>query len=166
MAQLECPRIRNTCVSFTFGEFPFYPLPDGGWHIGDWRRERPFVLFFARLTNWLWPCRQYEEMVYYGRLGKKAELFWNKISLTGSIWSSLNAPRSYTQTHTHTHIIKFLKRKMYFRLYRSSLRPSSFVIRDKDHERARKQRRLERQMSVWINCEFLNDFLLVLLINI
>ena len=31
-------------------------------------------------------------MVYYGELGKKVESFWNKISITGYKWSSLNAP--------------------------------------------------------------------------
>ena len=35
-------------------------------------------------------------MVYYGELGKKMEIFWDKISSTGCKWSSLNAPRSET----------------------------------------------------------------------
>ena len=35
-------------------------------------------------------------MVYYGRLGKKVEISWNKISFTGCQWSSLNAPGSGT----------------------------------------------------------------------
>ena len=35
-------------------------------------------------------------MVYYVRLGKKVEIVWNKISLTGCKWSSLTTPRSET----------------------------------------------------------------------
>ena len=30
-------------------------------------------------------------MVYYERLGKKLEIFWNKSSLSGCNWSILNA---------------------------------------------------------------------------
>ena len=35
-------------------------------------------------------------MVYYGELGKKADFFGDKISLTGCKWSSLNAPNTDT----------------------------------------------------------------------
>ena len=35
-------------------------------------------------------------MVYYGELGKKADFFGDKISLTGCKWSSLNATGSET----------------------------------------------------------------------
>ena len=41
----------------------------------------------------------YKEMVYFGCLGKKVEIFWNKISLTVCKWSSLNAPWSETPVY-------------------------------------------------------------------
>ena len=44
------------------------------------------------LSSFLSPHNK--EMVYNGRLGKKVEIFWNKISLTGYNWSILNAPGS------------------------------------------------------------------------
>ena len=50
---------------------------------------------------------QKEEMVYYGRLSKKVELFWNKISLTGCKWSILITPRSETPV-SHSFLKSFL----------------------------------------------------------
>ena len=35
------------------------------------------------------------QMVYYGRLGKKVDILWNKNSSTGCKWSSLNVSGSY-----------------------------------------------------------------------
>ena len=55
---------------------------------------------FSNLLPLLLPSfpslRQYE-MVYYGWLGKKVEIFGDKISLTACKWSSLNAPGSETR---------------------------------------------------------------------
>ena len=68
-----------------------------------WRfAARKNVCFVFRWHIWLnvsaavQPCPQYKEMVYYGRLAKKVEILWNKISLTGCKRSSLNAPGSET----------------------------------------------------------------------
>ena len=73
MVQFECHRVINPCVSFTFEEFPFpifCPAPS-------------FPSSICSIKKWL----------LWG-LGKKVEIFWNKISLTGCKWSSLNAPGS------------------------------------------------------------------------
>ena len=78
MVQFECPWpwVTNPLVLFTFEEFPF-----------------PIFCPCSSLPSFL--TLQYKEMVYYGRLGKKVDFFWNKISLTGWKWSSLKAPGSY-----------------------------------------------------------------------
>ena len=78
MVQFECPWpwVTNPLVSFTLEEFPF-----------------PIFCPCSSLPSFL--TLQYKEMVYYGRLGKKVDFFWNKISLTGWKWSSLKAPGSY-----------------------------------------------------------------------
>ena len=79
MVQFECPWpwVTNPLVSFTLEEFPF-----------------PIFCPCSSLPSFL--TLQYKEMVYYGRLGKKVDFFWNKISLTGGKWSNLIALGSYT----------------------------------------------------------------------
>ena len=53
--------------------------------------EFPFSISFPLLL-----LSRNIEMVYHGRLGKKLDIFLNKICLTGCKWSHLNASRSET----------------------------------------------------------------------
>ena len=77
MVQFECPRITHPLVSFTFEEFSFlifssccFP-PSSLWGIKNW-----FIMGGCRARG----------------KAEKVESFWNKISLSGCKWSSLNAP--------------------------------------------------------------------------
>ena len=74
--QLRCPKVRNLCVSFTFGKFPFL--------IFSSRHFLPSSL--CSIKNW----------VTMGGWAKKTENFCDKIILAGCKWSCLNAPRSET----------------------------------------------------------------------
>ena len=69
-------------------------MPQDHTPLGDihfWRV--PFSHFLPLLLpSFLSPHNK--EMVYYGRLLKKVEIFLNKISLTGCKWSILSAPGS------------------------------------------------------------------------
>ena len=68
--------VRDSCVSFTFGEFPF--------SISTPAAAPPSFLSL-----------QCKEMVYYERMGKRVETYWTKISLIGCKWSSSAAHGSH-----------------------------------------------------------------------
>ena len=74
MVKFECTRHWNPCVSSCLGEFPFLI----------------FCLPFSGVIRIGICC------FYYGKHGKKVDILWNKISLTGCKWSSLNAPGTET----------------------------------------------------------------------
>ena len=67
MVQFECPRYRNNCVSFTAERIPFLIFSSG-----VIRNGIPSIKL------------------------RTIENFWDKISLTGCKWSSLNAPGTDT----------------------------------------------------------------------
>ena len=74
---LDCPRVTNPSVAFSFGEFPF-----------------PIFCPCSFLPSFLWRNKKW--FIMGGRLGKKVEIIWNKISLKGCEWYSLNAAGSET----------------------------------------------------------------------